>query len=285
MIYDGQYRYDTPPSNRWTSVGSTEEADWVSVDLGMPRPIDTIKLFLLDDGEGVVAPSRFELQHWDGKAWVEIPSQKRNPKTPAGGRPNTISFPETPLQRLRVVLHRAKGATGTGITELQAWGSGTTPYQTPPPAAGNLSTNTSGAEFPKASASFHDRFGGVPKSAIDGKIVFRPTPVNRWTSFGSPNETDWLEVDLGEPKAFSRVELHIFADGAGVHAPTSYKVQYLSGDRWVDVKGVKKSPETPKGSAKNSATFEKVTSQKIRVVFTHAGKARSGLTEFEVWEK
>ena len=50
-------------------------------------------------------------------------------------------------------------------------------------------------------------------------------------------------------------------------------------------KVVKKSPEKPKGSAKNSATFDKVTSPKIRVVFTHAGKARSGLTEFEVWEK
>ena len=285
MIHDGQYRYDAPPTNRWTSVGSTDEADWVSVDLGMPRPIDTIKLFLLDDGEGVVAPSRFELQHWDGKAWVEIPSQKRAPKNPAGGRPNTISFPETPLQRLRVVLHRPKGATGTGITELQAWGSGKTPYQPPPPAAGNLTANTSGAEFPKASASFHDRFGGVPKKAIDGKIVFRPNPVNRWTSYGSPNDTDWLEVDLGEPKAFSRVELHIFDDRMGVYAPTSYKVQYLSGDRWVDVEGLKKSPEKPKGSAKNSATFDKVTSPKIRVVFTHDGKARSGLTEFEVWEE
>ncbi|MFT6238852.1 MAG: hypothetical protein ACJAQT_000927 [Akkermansiaceae bacterium] len=285
MIHDGQYRYDTPPTNRWTSVGSGDEADWVSIDLGMHRPIDTIKLFLLDDGEGVVAPSRFELQHWDGKAWVEIPGQNRNPKTPAGGRPNTISFAETPLQRLRVVLHRPEGASGTGITEFQAWGSGTTPYQTPPPAAGNLSTNTNGAEFPKASASFHDRYGGVPKSAIDGRIIFLSNPVNRWTTYGSPNETDWLEVDFGKSKTFSRVELHIYDDRGGVQAPTSYKVQYLSGDRWVDVNDVKKSPEKPKGSAKNSATFEKVTSQKIRVVFTNSGKARSGLTEFEVWEK
>ena len=285
MIHDGQYRYDTPPTNRWTSVGSTDEADWVSVDLGMPRSIDTIKLFLLDDGEGVVAPSRFELQHWDGKAWIEIPNQKRNPKTPAGGRPNTISFPESQLQRLRVVLHRPEGASGTGITEFQTWGSGTAPFQPPPPAVGNLSANTNGAEFPKASASFHDRYGGVPKSAIDGRIIFLSNPVNRWTSYGSPNETDWLEVDFGKFKTFSRVELHIYDDRGGVQSPISYKVQYQSGDRWVDVKGVKKSPETPKGSAKNTATFDGVTSRKIRVVFTHAGKARSGLTEFEVWEK
>tara|TARA_B110000879_G_scaffold155028_1_gene200408 strand:- start:1126 stop:3660 length:2535 start_codon:yes stop_codon:yes gene_type:complete len=285
MIHDGQYRYDAPPTNRWTSVGSTDEADWVSVDLGMPRSIDTIKLFLLDDGEGVVAPSRFELQHWDGKAWIEIPNQKRNPKTPAGGRPNTISFPESQLQRLRVVLHRPEGASGTGITEFQTWGSGTAPFQPPPPAVGNLSANTNGAEFPKASASFHDRYGGVPKSAIDGRIIFLSNPVNRWTSYGSPNETDWLEVDFGKSKTFSRVELHIYDDRGGVQAPISYKVQFQSGDQWVDVKDVKKSPEKPKGSAKNSATFEKVTSRKIRVVFTNSGKARSGLTEFEVWEK
>ena len=82
LIYDGQYRYDTPPSNRWTSVGSTTKSDWVSIDLGMPRSIDTIKLFLLDDGEGVVAPSRFELQHWDGKAWVASPRTESQPEEP-----------------------------------------------------------------------------------------------------------------------------------------------------------------------------------------------------------
>ena len=115
--------------------------------------------------------------------------------------------------------------------------------------------------------------------------MFLSNPVNRWTSYGSPNETDWLEVDFGKFKTFSRVELHIYDDRGGVQAPISYKVQFQSGDQWVDVKDVKKSPEKPKGSAKNSATFEKVTSPKIRVVFTNSGKARSGLTEFEVWEK
>ncbi len=65
----------------------------------------------------------------------------------------------------------------------------------------------------------------------------------------------------------------------------SYTVQYLAGDQWSDVVNVKRSPEKPKGSARNTITFDKVTSNKVRVVFVHAGKPRSGLTEIEVWKK
>lgn len=284
-IHDGQYRYDSPPANRWTSEGSGNESDWVAVDLGTRRAVDTIKLFLIDDRQGIVAPSRFDVQSWDGKNWVEVPGQKRSPKIPAGGRPNTITFPEIQLERVRVVLHCPAGGKGTGLTELQMWGNGSAPYQTPPPPAGNLAANTSRADFPKATASFHDQFGGVPKSAIDGKIIFRPTPTNRWTSYGSPNDTDWLEVDFGKVQNFSRAELHIYDDHGGVQAPGDYTIQYQSGERWIDVKRLKKSPEKPLGSAKNTAIFDKASAQKIRILFTHAGQARSGLTEFEVWEK
>ncbi len=136
-----------------------------------------------------------------------------------------------------------------------------------------------------ATASFHDRYGGVPGSAIDGKIIYRPTPVNRWTSYGSPNETDWLEIDFGEPRAFGRVEMYIYDDRGGVQPPASYTVQYLAGDQWSDVANVNRSPEKPRGSARNTVTFDEVTSNKVRVVFAHAGKPRSGLTEIEVWKK
>jgi hypothetical protein len=35
----------------------------------------------------------------------------------------------------------------------------------------------------------------------------------------------------------------------------------------------------------NTITFGRVSARKVRVVFAHAGKARSGLTEIEVWEE
>jgi hypothetical protein len=284
MICDGEARYDVRPVNRWTSLGSKNKSDWVQVDLGTARLIDTVKLYFLDDTTGIVPPKSFDLQYHNGKSWATVPGQTRSPKQPAGRRPSTIKFVKQNLQRLRVMMHHgAKGVSG--LTELEVWGPGQQPYQPAPPPPGNLAANATGKGFPKAKASHHDIYGGIPSKAIDGRIIYRATPANRWTSYGSPNKTDWFEVDFGQPKSFRRVELHIYDDRGGVQPPASYAVQYLEKDRWTDVPGASHSPKKPKGSAQNSVTFDGVTSNKVRVVFTHAGRPRSGLTEFEVWEK
>jgi hypothetical protein len=48
---------------------------------------------------------------------------------------------------------------------------------------------------------------------------------------------------------------------------------------------VKKNPEKPAGSQFNQATFSKTRASKVRIVFTHNGKARSGVTEIMVWKE
>ncbi|MDC0288816.1 discoidin domain-containing protein [Rubripirellula sp.] len=108
-------------------------------------------------------------------------------------------------------------------------------------------------------------------------------PVNRWTSYGSPNKTDWLEVDFGQEKVIKKVVLHIYDDHGGVQTPLSYSVQYLKGNEWKEVGNIQKSPVELIGSSENIGTFAPVTASKLRVVFVHKGKARSGLTELEVW--
>lgn len=138
-------------------------------------------------------------------------------------------------------------------------------------------------DSPKASASYSDRFGGKPHLAIDGKTNFLPSPTNRWTSYESPNKTDWLEIDFGAEKAFSRVDLAIYDDRGGVQPPTRYDVQFWDGKGWQDVQGAKKSPEKPTGGQFNEVRFPTVKAGKVRIVFTHAGKARSGVSEVMVW--
>ncbi len=49
--------------------------------------------------------------------------------------------------------------------------------------------------------------------------------------------------------------------------------------------GVKKSPEKPAGSQFNEVRFDRVKASKVRVVFTHAGKARNGVSEILVWNE
>jgi hypothetical protein len=281
---DGQFRYDIRPVNRWTTVDSDQASDWFAVDFGAPRPIDTVKLYLLDDGQDVIAPARLELEYHHGAAWKPVPSQQCSPPQPMGRRPNTITFPVLEIERLRVVMHHAEGGR-SGLTEFEAWGPGELPYTPARPPAGNLAFNAGDEDYPKASASHSDRFGGAPARAIDGKIIYQATPMNRWTSYESPDDADWLEVDFGEPKEVGRAVLHLYDDRGGVQPPADYAVQVWSGQAWREVQVASRIPEKPTGSMANTVTFSPVTASKVRIIFTHQGRAKSGVTELEIWRQ
>lgn len=285
-LSDGLYVYDIMPANRWTAVDSPDEKDWLEVDFGVERPIDTIKMYVIDDGEGgeVRAPAKIQLGYWDGSGWKNVPNQKASSDIPLGGRPHTITFPVLKTSRLRALILHADGHR-SGLTEFEAWGPGTKPYVPASPPSGNIAYNPKGEGFPKITASHSDKFGGVPERAIDGKIIFPTNPVNRWTNFGSPNKTDWLELEFAEKKSFSRVILHIFDDKGGVRAPKDYQVEGWNGKEWIPIPDQVKKPATPTGGMANTVTFSPVNLDKLRVVFTHDGDARSGVTELEVWEK
>jgi hypothetical protein len=200
---------------------------------------------------------------------------------PIGHRFTALTFDAREVSRFRLVFTHAPGGF-TGLTEVEAWGNGKLPYIAPPPRTGNIALNQTGQGFPKASASFHDVYGGTPEKAIDGRVNYKPTPINRWTSYGSPNKTDWFEVDFGTSKEVRRAELAIYDDRGGVQPPASYTIETFDGVAWREVSDLLKSPLVPAGSAVNTATFRTVTCQKLRIVFTHNGQSRSGLTELEL---
>lgn len=282
-LIDGNYWYHVSPPNRWTCEGSPNMADWCAIDLGVPRKIDTVKLYLLDDGERITASARIDLESWDGNAWIPIPDQKRLPEQPTGHRVNVIRFPAIDTQKVRAVLTHRDGSK-SGLSEFEAWGPGKPPIEPAPMPAGNLAYNPGGKPFPKASASFTSRFDKV-EYANDGKVSFGSSPNNRWTAYESPNPSDWLAIDFGENKTFRRIELAIYDDRGGVQAPEKYEIEGWDGSTWKPVANVKKSPEKPAGGQFNEATFDSVTASKVRIVFTHRGKARSGVSEIFVWEQ
>ena len=283
-VNDGGYWYSVDPPNRWTCVGSPNATDWIAVNFGIPRRVDTVKLYLLDDVTKVTAPANYRLEFWDGLAWQLMPGQTFQFDRPTGHRANTVTFPAIVVQMLRVVFEHAKDGR-TGLTEFEAWGEGTPHYMPAPPPVGNLALNQKGEGFPKATASFSDQFGGIPSGANDGRINFLPTPMNRWTSYGSPHDTDWLEVDFGGEKEIGRVELYVYDDRGGVQPPKNYSVQFWKSGEWHDAERQVKTPEMPAGGVDNTVTFDRVKTAKVRVVFTHQGKARSGVTEMEAWRE
>ncbi len=282
-VNDGNYWYHLHPPNRWTTEGSPNASDWVVVDFGMARTVRAATLYVLDDGGPVAAPSGIALQHWDGTAWVEISGQTRLPVAPAGHRANRIVFPPLPVTKVRAVF--THGSAGrSGLTEFEIWGDATLPIPQAPPPAGNIACNPTGKGFPRASASHTSRFDRVGM-ANDGIISLAPNPHNRWTAYESKSLTDWLEIDFGAPKAFSRVELYLYDDRGGVQVPAAYALEAWDGSAWKPVPGARRTPEIPAAGDANTVTFPRITAAKVRVVFTHRGKARSGVSEILVWKR
>ncbi len=284
-LIDGNDWYHRDPPNRWTTEGSKTDTDWLELDLGMPRRVHTAKLFFLDDEKVIVAPTEFTLEVWRDQKWQPLPNQQRTPAQPIGHRPNVVKFAPQDISKLRVVFtHGANGRTG--LTELELWGDAERPIVPAPAPKGNLAYRSPAKQdgFPKVSASHTSRYDKV-EMVNDGRIVYGPTPHNRWTSYESKSPTDWLEVDFGEPQEIGRVDLHFYDDRGGVQSPTSYVIEHWTGSEWKKVSNAKSSPETPTGGVNNTVRFDRVTASKVRAVFTHKGNSRSGLTEIEVWKE
>ncbi|MBE0593918.1 MAG: discoidin domain-containing protein [Gemmatimonadales bacterium] len=273
---DGNYWYHTAPANRWTTVGSPNAEDWITVDFGVERQVETVKLSFLDDGAGVTAPASYALQAWVGGDWREIGGQRRRPAKPEGHRANVVSFPTLETSRIRAVLaHRAGSASG--LTEIEAWGHAVLPLSPPMEESGNVARD--GAV---AAASFTSPYDDVAQ-VIDGRIAFARYSRNRWTAYGSPNASDWVTLDFGAPRRVTRVDLYLWGDGGGVLAPRDYRVEYRDGTRWRRATVLERRPVEPTTWALNTVTIEPVETQAIRVVFEHALPAFSGMTELEVW--
>ncbi len=285
-LNDGNYWYHSSPPNRWTAKGSPAASDWCGIDFGIARRVHTVKLYLLDDGPdggaAVSVPDRIDLEHWNGTAWEAVPGAQRSPPAPMGRRANVVRFPELETTKLRAVLRHRSPTARCGLSEFEAWGDGPLPIPPAPPPAGNYALNSSGQGHPRASASFTSRFDKV-EMANDGRLSFRNSPPNRWTSFESPNATDWLEIDFGTEREVGRIDLHIYDDRGGVSAPESYEVQMWDGRTWKPAAGARRTPARPAGGRLNTIVFDKARTAKVRVVFTHGGKARSGVSEIEVW--
>ena len=282
VLTDGNAWYDRTPPNRWVAAAG-KEADVIVVNLGVARRISEVALHVLEDTDlGIVAPDKITLEVWDGTNWKALDGRERRPQAPAGRRANRIHLDPTPITRARITLSHPQGKR-CGLTELELWGQLDGPYTPAPPPAGNLAYNPTGKGFPKVSASHTSRYDKVER-ANDGVVVFGVQPNNRWTSYESKNATDWLEVDLGQPKKFSRVELALYDDRGGVQAPEKYSLEVWDGSAWQPVKEERRDPAKPTGGQFNSIRFAPVEASKVRVIFTHKGQARSGLSEIFVWE-
>lgn len=138
------------------------------------------------------------------------------------------------------------------------------------------STRPNLAQGPSAS---YTASGTSVGAAVDGFPINEPI----WGTSGSPNATDWFELNFGQQRSVSEARLYFRDDRAGnrYRAPASYQVQYWNGSGWADVAGQVKTPATPRANY-NLAQFTPVNTQRLRVQMTHVSGFKTGLTEIKI---
>ncbi len=273
-LNDGSIWYHIAPPNRWTTAGSPNAADTITVDFGIARPIDAVKLYFLDDSTSVTPPASYRVEVWRDNRWTGISGEVHAPLRPTGRRANVLSFPTLTTTRLRVTLTPRPGAA-LGLSEVEAWSRATLPLA---PASAPSTNFAWGAT---ASASFTSKFDRVAE-VNDMVVAFSHYSRNRWTAFGTPNAMDWVELDFAAPRRVGTIELYLWGDGRGVKAPKRLSVQYWDGSDWTDAMVHAQLPAVPQVSSVNTVQVIPVTTRRIRIRFFHDLPAVSGMTEVRI---
>jgi len=154
-----------------------------------------------------------------------------------------------------------------------------------PPLVDDLA-NVSETGYPAASASY-TWSGDSAANAIDGQDFHLDVPTTRWTSYGSPNPSDWLAADLGAATVVSDVRVDFYDDGGGVRVPDSYALQYQdAAGTWQDVPGQQRTPATPVARAINRILVDPpITTDRLRVVATRDDGGATGITALQAWRQ
>lgn len=118
---------DGYPTNEpfWGAAGSPNAQDWYEVNLGSPRTLNEVRLYLKDSrpaGATYRAPSAYQVQYLSGGTWTPVAGQVAAPSTPAGNY-NLVRFTPVTAQRVRVLMTNAPGAK-SGLTEIKIYNRG-----------------------------------------------------------------------------------------------------------------------------------------------------------------
>ncbi|MEU5820448.1 MULTISPECIES: discoidin domain-containing protein [Streptomyces] len=132
--------------------------------------------------------------------------------------------------------------------------------------------------FRRATASSSGE-GTGPQEAVDGRVWFDRTPVNRWVSAPDGARTVEFTVTAAEAVTVDRARIHYYDEG---RVPAGHRLQYADGDRWRDVRPRPRADRSPAANTATDLLFAPVTAERFRLVLTAATGCRVALSDVEL---
>lgn len=108
----------------WGNDKSTNNADYLELDLGSSKTIDMLNIFFYNDRQsgGYTEPAKYNIQYWDGAKWVHAQNQTRTPGI-ATANYNNNRFTAFTTNKVRLTFYN-KQDHYTAVTEVQLFNEG-----------------------------------------------------------------------------------------------------------------------------------------------------------------
>ena len=100
----------TPYWGDWPQVGT----HWVELDWTAPVTTNGTEIYWADDGGGLLPPSSWVVQYWNGSAWVNVSDQSGEPT--AINAFNEITFDPVTTSKLRITM-QSNGTASVGVIQ------------------------------------------------------------------------------------------------------------------------------------------------------------------------
>ncbi|MFC7533894.1 discoidin domain-containing protein [Actinoplanes sp. GCM10030250] len=262
---------DGLPTNSplWGSYGSANASDWFELNFGANRTVDEAWIYFRNDRatNRYRPPSAYNVQYWNGSAWVDAASQVKTPGTPQSNY-NRVTFTPVSTARLRIQFTQPSGSAKAGLTEVKLYGQGTVPSN--PNLAASATPSASYTSSWENVAAIND--GIDPPSSND-------TVNPRWGTWPNTGQ-QWAELTWPAAQTLRSAQIYFFDDGQGIDLPASWKLQYWNGSAYVDVPSPSGYPAV--GNQYNQVSFGQISTTRLRVALT-SGASSVGLLEVKAY--
>jgi hypothetical protein len=265
---------NTNDGNTSTYWESTNNAfpQWLEADLGSAQTVGSITLDLPPASSWATRTQTLSVQDsTDGSTWTTLVGSANYTFDPSTGNTVTISLPSAVSERyLRLNFTANTGWPAGQVSEFEIFPGGAGGG-----GGGGGSTNLALNQLASASAYIQTY---TPGNATDG---------NTSTYWESANNAfpQWLQVDLGATKSFSRIVLDLPPASSWSTRTQTLSVQgSTGGSTFTTIVGSAGYTFNPSAGNTVTITFNAASARYVRLNFTaNTGWPAGQVSEFQVW--